>query len=69
MEKPLKRKADEPDKIRVLKHEIRNQLSNVQLALDQLNYEIPDASPDCTFYIEAIAMSCAKIDSLLKETD
>ncbi len=54
------------EQLSMLKHDIRNQLSNIQLALEQLKYELPDASIDCSFYLEAIAGSCVKIDKLLK---
>ena len=57
------------DTLRVLKHDINNQLSNILLAIEQLRYEIPDASEDCLFYLDAIAMSSAKIGTLLKEVD
>jgi hypothetical protein len=58
--------SDEPAELRVLKHDIRNQLSNIQLALEQLRYEVPGAPADCIFYMDAIAISCAKINALLK---
>jgi hypothetical protein len=58
--------SEEPAELRVLKHDIRNQLSNIQLALEQLRYEVPDAPADCIFYMDTIAMSCAKINSLIK---
>jgi hypothetical protein len=57
------------DPLRALKHDINNQLSNILLALEQLRYEIPDASEDCTFYFESISLSAKKIVSLLKETE
>jgi len=57
------------NELRLLKHDIRNQLSNIHLALEQLKYEIPEASVDCIFYIDTIAGSCSKIAGLLKNTD
>jgi hypothetical protein len=58
----------EEDKVRRLRHDIRNQLSNINLAVEQLKYEIPDdASSDSEFYITTIAMSCAKINVLLDD--
>jgi len=57
------------DPLRKLKHDINNQLSNILLALEQLRYEIPNASEDCIFYLDSISISSAKINSLLKETD
>lgn len=62
--------AEEPQDnaaLRLLKHDIRNQLSNINLALEQLKYEIPGGSEDCTFYLEMIGASCKKINSLMSE--
>jgi hypothetical protein len=59
------RKADS-EFLRVLKHDVNNQLSNILLALEQLRYEISDATEDCLFYLDAISVSTAKINSLLK---
>ena len=68
MEEPLKNNNVESEYLRTLKHDIRNQLSNIYLALEQLRYEIPEnAGPDCSFYIDTIAESCTKLTSLLKE--
>lgn len=70
MEAPLKDKESEEEKIRRLRHDIRNQLSNINLAVEQLKYEIPDdAGSDSEFYISTIAMSCAKINTLLNDLD
>jgi hypothetical protein len=55
--------------LRSLRHDINNQLSNVLLALEQLRYEIADASEDCTFYLDSISISAAKINALLKATE
>ena len=53
--------------LNLLKHDIRNQLSNINLALDQLRYEMTDASADASFYIDFIANSCETINVLLKD--
>ena len=53
--------------LRALKHDIKNQLSNIYLAIEQLRYEIPDADPDCQFYIDLIATSATTINSLLDQ--
>jgi nitrogen fixation/metabolism regulation signal transduction histidine kinase len=56
------------ENMRRVRHDIRNQLSNVNLALEQLKYEIPDdITSDSAFYINTIAMSCAKINLLLDD--
>ena len=60
----------EEDKIRRLRHDIRNQLSNINLAVEQLKYEIPDdAGSDSEFYITTIAISCEKINVMLNDLD
>ncbi len=56
------------DTLRALKHDINNQLSNILLALDQLRYEMPNASEDCIFYLDSILMSTTKINTALRET-
>ncbi|OCX50470.1 hypothetical protein BEL04_22065 [Mucilaginibacter sp. PPCGB 2223] len=54
-------------KIRALKHDIKNQLSNIILALNQLEYELPDTTPDQRIYFDTINDSCKKINQLLNE--
>jgi hypothetical protein len=73
MKKPAKAKsAASPEaediSLRDLKHDINNQLSNILLELEQLRYEIPNASEDCIFYLDSISISSAKIVSLLNES-
>ncbi|HEY4327424.1 MAG TPA: hypothetical protein VGN20_25800 [Mucilaginibacter sp.] len=55
--------------LRTLRHDIKNQLSNIYLALEQLRYELPDASEDCVFYMDLLAKSSSKIDTILKQTE
>jgi light-regulated signal transduction histidine kinase (bacteriophytochrome) len=67
MKKPLNSDTP-PDNIKALKHDMRNQLSNIQLAIEQLRFEIQDiANADCQFYMDTIATSCEKMTSLLKD--
>lgn len=66
MEEQGHRDIVDAEKLRTLKHDIKNQLSNINLAIEQLRYETPDASPDCTFYMDAISQSCIKINNLLQ---
>jgi hypothetical protein len=68
-DKATPKKGAEKDSLRVLRHDINNQLSNILLALEQLRYEIPDATEDCTFYLDSISISSTKINNLLKETE
>jgi nitrogen fixation/metabolism regulation signal transduction histidine kinase len=58
----------EDENLRRLKHDIKNQLSNIHLALEQLKYELPDINEDCLFYIDTISTSSTKINDLLNET-
>ncbi len=59
---------DEPDRLKEIRHDIRNQLSNIQLAAEQLRYEVPqDVSEDYQLYINLIVESCDKINDFLKE--
>ncbi|MDT3403520.1 hypothetical protein [Mucilaginibacter terrae] len=60
-------KAVEGPAIRTFKHDIKNQLSNIHLALAQLPYEVENPTEDFAFYLDTIKMSCAKIDSMVKE--
>jgi len=60
-----KKTVDEQD-LHLFKHDIKNQLSNIHLALEQLRYELNNPSTDCIFYMDTIAMSCTKINSLIK---
>ncbi len=53
--------------LRLIKHDIKNQLSNIHLALDTIKYEVDPNNRDIKFCIDAIANSAAKIDSLLKD--
>ena len=57
------------EQLRTLKHDVKNQLSNILLAIEQLRYEIPDLTPDCIFYLDSISLSSAKIDTLLKDAE
>lgn len=50
-----------------LKHDIKNQLSNISLSLEQLRYEIPDPTDDHQYYLDTIFNSCKKINELLDD--
>lgn len=60
--------ADE-EKLKLMRHDIKNQLSNIQLALNSLKYEVANPSDDVTFCIDTIAQSAKKIDELLGQID
>lgn len=55
---------EQPD-LSLIRHDIRNQLSNINLALEQLKYEIRPVDDEITFYLETIAAGCGKINELL----
>ncbi len=63
MEKP----SVDMEALRLIKHDIKNQLSNIHLALDTIKHEVSDETGDVKFCIELITASAAKIDSLLKD--
>jgi signal transduction histidine kinase len=48
-------------------HDIRNQLSSISLALEQLKYDMPEQNDDCDMYISMISDSCKTINSLLAD--
>lgn len=52
------------DELRAVKHDIKNQLSNVYFAIDQLRHELSQAEVNsfATFCIDTIANSCAAIN-------
>jgi nitrogen-specific signal transduction histidine kinase len=53
----------------MLRHDIKNQLSNIQLALEGLKYEIEDKGEDLDLYMDSMAQSAKKIDKLLERFD
>ncbi|MBC7400541.1 MAG: hypothetical protein H7289_11395 [Mucilaginibacter sp.] len=52
-----------------LRHDIKNQLSNIHMALETIRYETPNPSEDFSFCMETIFISAAKINELLKEPE
>jgi nitrogen-specific signal transduction histidine kinase len=59
---------DDAEAMRKLRHDIKNQLSNIHLALEQLRYEIPNPTSDCLFYMDTIEISSIRINTLLNDT-
>lgn len=53
--------------LRLIKHDIKNQLSNIHLALDTIKHEVSNPTEDVKFCIETITASALKIDALVKE--
>jgi len=52
--------------LRLLKHDIKNQLSNIHLAVETIKYEVTDPTEDFTFCLNSLKISAEKIDALLK---
>jgi hypothetical protein len=52
-----------------VKHDIKNQLSNITLVLEQLKHEVPNSGADYFDYLDMISISAKQIDALLKSTD
>jgi len=69
MKEPLEDSTDQHGELKNLRHDIRNQLSGIQLAVEQLRYEITDSSVDGAFYLDTIASSCTIINTLLKDKE
>jgi nitrogen-specific signal transduction histidine kinase len=65
----MSEKPVDAETMRMLRHDIKNQLSNIHLALETLKYEISDPNEDTTFCIETIFSSAAKINELLKDPE
>lgn len=53
--------------LRLIKHDIKNQLSNIHLALDTIKHEVNNPNEDVKFCIETITASALKINALIKE--
>jgi len=53
--------------LRTLKHDVKNQLSNINLAIEQLRYELDNPTEDCIFYMDTIAASCTAINNMMKD--
>ena len=51
-----------------LRHDIKNQLSNITLIIGELRHELADGSDDCKMYLDMMEKSAFTINDLLKET-
>ena len=61
-------KATDADSLRKLRHDIKNQLSNITLIIGELRHELTDSSDDCKMYLDMMEKSAYTINDLLKET-
>ncbi len=59
---------EEMQRMRVLKHDIRNQLSNMYLAIDHLKHELAqlEAGQFALFCVDTIAESCQAINKRIE---
>jgi len=69
MEKPPRDEHELKLYLSGLRHDIRNQLSNIQLSIEELKHEMPDDAPDIAFYIDTIVSSCERINAILKDKE
>ena len=51
--------------LRMLKHDIKNQLSHITMALEQLRYEMPEINADSAFYFDTISNSAKQINTMV----
>jgi len=58
-------KLIDPAVISTLQHDIRNQLSNIILAIEGLKHEVAELEGDYDLYLDSLAQSARKIDQLL----
>jgi hypothetical protein len=67
MDLPEDYKSVDEEALRIIKHDVKNHLSNINLAIEQLRYEVINPTTDCVFYMDTIAASCTTINNLIKE--
>jgi signal transduction histidine kinase len=65
----MKNKTVDTETLRIIKHDIKNELSNIHLALEALQYEIQNPTEDHTFFLNTINNSTLKIDELINLMD
>ncbi|MDB5011060.1 MAG: hypothetical protein JWR67_2475 [Mucilaginibacter sp.] len=64
-----KNKVVSTDAMRTIKHDIKNQLSNINLLIEQLRYELKDPTAGYIDYLDMMALSTTKIDAILNNTE
>lgn len=62
-------KGVDAETMRILKHDIKNQLSNIHLALDTLKYEVSDPTEDFLYCVKSIVASANKINELINTAE
>ncbi len=63
------KEEDPAEHIRTVRHDIRNQLSNINLLIEQLKHDMQNAPQDQREYLNMITGSIEKIDTILKSTE
>jgi len=63
-----KDKGIDAETLNKIKHDIKNQLSNITLLLAQLKHEMQNAPEEQLEYLEMIEISITKVDAVLKST-
>lgn len=53
------------DNVKSVRHDVKNQLSSITLALEQLRFEVDEENADAQYYLDTILSSCKSIDTLL----
>ncbi len=64
---PEENKNIDAEQLRRVKHDVKNQLSNMVLCLEQLRYEIENPHPDWKYYMDAISNGCLVINNIISE--
>ena len=54
--------------MRILRHDIKNQLSNISLIIGELKFELKAAPADCLMYLDMLEKSVGSIDEMLENT-
>ncbi|MFD2872555.1 hypothetical protein ACFS5N_08760 [Mucilaginibacter ximonensis] len=62
-------KGLDAETFKMLRHDIKNQLSNIHLALDTLKYEVAEPSEDFLYCLESVFTSAAKINELINAAE
>jgi hypothetical protein len=66
---PDKDKTIPFEKIREMKHDIKNELSGMILCLEQLRFELNDPPPDWIYYMDSIGGGFSNIIKILDKVD
>ena len=65
---PNEKKVIDAETFNTVKHDIKNQLSNITLIIEELKHVIP-GEPDYLSNLDMLMLSATKIDAILNSTD